>query len=197
MEAGTSTARTDIFDRIGDFVGDRVREGVERFVDHATVLSPGIAIARGITDPDGARDSFRRVGNAAYDAASFLVPGVGLARWLTGTSEGRRVARAGAEAVQEGAKGAVDIATVTSPLVAAGRVIVDPDGTKESFARAGKAVKDYVESPLTGYGLARRAYEAASERPDAVKKVADIALDVASIANPILAIGRGIASLFD
>lgn len=191
MEAGTSTApKTDIFDRIGDFVGNSVRDGARRFVDHATVFSPAVAVARGLSDPEGTKQSFQRVGNDALDAVSWLVPGFGLARWALGTDAGRK-------AVEQGAKGAVDIATVASPGLAIGRGLVDPEGTKESFERVGKAVKDYVESPFTTYGLAKRAYEHAKEHPEQVKKAADVAFDIATLTNPIVAMGRGIASIFD
>jgi hypothetical protein len=192
MDAGaTNTAppRTDIFDRIGDAVGNAARDATTRFVDRATVFSPLVGITRGITDPEGAKQSFHRVGKDALDAVSILNPGVGIARWFLGTDTGRKLAA-------EGAKGAVDAATVGSPVFAAGRAIVDPEGTKDTFERAGTAVKDYVESPLTGYGLAKHAVDYAKDHPDQVRKAAHVGLDIATVTNPIVAWGRGIASVF-
>lgn len=190
MEAGTSTApKPDFFDRIGDAVGSAARDATTRFVDRATVFSPGVAIARGIADPEGTKESFKRVGDDAFDAISFLNPGIGIARWFAGTETGKR-------AVAAGAKGAVEAATLGSPLFAAGRAVVDPQGTKETYAKAGKAVKEYVESPLTGYGLAKRGYEWAKENPDTVKQAARVGFDVATLTNPVIAMGRGIASVF-
>jgi hypothetical protein len=195
MEAGTSTSTPpappsgDIFDRIGDFFGNSIRDGARRVVDYATVSSPAVGLVRAATDPEGTKQSVQRVGDDALNAISFLVPGFGIARAVLSTDAGKRAAA-------EGAKGAVDAATVASPIFAAGRAIVDPDGTKESFERVGHAVKDYVESPLTGYGLAKRAYETAKEHPEEVKKIAKVGLDVATLTNPIVAAGRGIASVF-
>jgi hypothetical protein len=191
MDAGATSAtpRTDVFDRIGDAVGNAARDATTRFVDRATVFSPLLAITRGIADPEGTKQSFQRVGKDALDAVSILSPGVGIARWFLGTDTGKKMA-------VEGAKGAVDAATVTNPVFAAGRAIVDPEGTKHSFERAGKAVKDYVESPLTGYGLAKRAYEFAKGHPEEVKRAAHVGLDVATLTNPLVAMGRGIASVF-
>lgn len=189
MDAGAKAPRGDIFDRIGDAIGSAARDATTRFVDRATVFSPLVAATRGIADPEGTKQSFQRVGKDALDAASILSPGVGIARWLLGTDTGRKMAEAGA-------KGAVDAATVANPGVAVGRAIVDPEGTRQSFERAGKAVKDYVESPLTGYGLAKRAYEFAKGHPDEVRRAAQAGLDVATVTNPLVAWGRGIASAF-
>ena len=192
MDAGATSAvppKTDFFDRIGDAVGNAARDATTRFVDRATVFSPLVGITRGITDPEGTKQSFQRVGKDALDAVSILNPGVGIARWFLGTDTGKKMAA-------EGAKGAVDAATVGSPVFAAGRAIVDPEGTKQSFERAGKAVKDYVESPLTGYGLAKRAYEFAKGHPEEVKQAAKTGYDIATLTNPIVAMGRGIASVF-
>lgn len=192
MEAGASTAaqpRQDIFDRIGDAVGSAARDATTRFVDRLTVASPAVAIARGGTDPDGTKASFARVGKDAFDAISILSPGIGIARLLAGTEAGRK-------AVAEGAKGAVDAATLTNPGVAIGRAVVDPDGTRDTFRRAGDAVKDYVESPFTGYGLAKRGFEWAREHPDTVERAAKVGFDVATLTNPVVAMGRGIASIF-
>ena len=190
MDAGASTPpNRDIFDRIGDVFGNAARDATTRFVDRATVFSPLVAATRGITDPEGTKESFRRVGNDALDAVSILNPGVGIARWFLGTETGKKLAA-------EGAKGAVEAATLGSPVFAAGRALVDPEGTKESFQRAGKVVKDVAESPLTTYGLAKRAYEFAKDHPEETKRAAKIGLDVATLTNPIVAMGRGIASVF-
>lgn len=196
MEAGTVTSAppspppsSDIFDRIGDAVGDSVRDGARRIADYATVTSPLIGAYRAATDPDGTRASFRRVGNDALNALSLLVPGFGITRAVLSTDAGRRAA-------VEGAKGAVDAATVASPIIAAGRAIVDPDGTRESFERVGAAVRDYVESPFTGHGLAKRAFEFAKDHPEEVRKAAEVGFDIATLTNPVLAAGRGIVEGF-
>jgi hypothetical protein len=192
MEAGTVTSAPpsppsggDIFDRIGDAVGNTVRDGARRIADYATVTSPLLFAARGATDPHGTADSVRRVGNDALNALSLLVPGFGVARAVLSTDAGRRAA-------EEGAKGAVDVATVANPVFAAGRFIVDPDGTRESFEKAGKAVKDFAESPFTTYGMAKRAYEFAKDHPKEVEHAAKVGFDIATLTNPVLAAGRGV-----
>lgn len=186
-------ASGDIFDRIGDAIGDAVgngvRDGARRFVDYATVTSPFVGLVRGATDPHGTAESVRRVGNDAVNALSFLIPGFGITRAILSTDAGKRAAA-------EGAKGAVDAATVASPVFAAGRAIVDPEGTKESFEKAGRAAKDFIESPFTTYGLAKRAYEFAKEHPKEVERAGKVALDIATITNPVVAAGRGIVEGF-
>lgn len=194
MEAGTSTAPkpappTDIFDRFGDFIGDRIRDGARRLVDHATVSNPLVAAGRGIADPKGTKESYARVGKEALDAISILNPAVGITRAVLATDAGRTAAA-------EGAKGAVEAATLASPIFAAGRFVGDPEGTTKTFERAGKVVKDVAESPLTSYGIAKRGYEWAKENPDKARKVAEVGLDIATITNPVVAMGRGIASIF-
>lgn len=196
MEAGTVTSAPpspppggDFFDRIGDAFGNTVRDGARRVADYATVSNPFVGAFRAATDPAGTRNSYRRVANDALDAASLLIPGFGITRAILGTDAGRR-------AVEEGAKGAVDVATVANPVFAAGRAVVDPDGTRESFEKAGKAVKDFAESPFTSYGLAKRAYEFAKDNPETVKQAAELGFDIATVTNPVVAMGRGIVEGF-
>ncbi|MCW2923605.1 MAG: hypothetical protein JWM98_1009 [Thermoleophilia bacterium] len=178
-------------------VSGAVSQGVDNFVDTATVLSPAVAVTRAIADPEGAKQTARRVGERALDAASVLVPAVGITRWLTGSDSGRKVAEAGGKAVEAGAKGAVDAATVSNPVFALGRAVVDPEGTKDSFRRAGQAAKDYVESPATPYGAAKHVVDFAKDHPKETKKAAEVAFDIATITNPGVAIVRGISSIFD
>ncbi|MCW2927510.1 MAG: hypothetical protein JWM86_1478 [Thermoleophilia bacterium] len=179
----------DFFDRLGDFVGGQARDSTQRFIDRATVFSPLVGIARGIADPQGTKESYRRVGKDAADAVSVLVPGIGISRAILSTEAGRK-------AVADGAKGAVDIATVTNPLLAAGRAMEDPEGTRQSFERAGGAVKAFIESPFTSYGMAKHTAELVQEHPKEARQVAKTAVDVLTWTNPVMATGRVLGKLF-
>jgi hypothetical protein len=128
MEAGASTSTPvhhDIFDRIGDALGNAARNATHRYVDEATILSPTFALVRHQVDPAGTKDTFQRAHTAAGAAATIVSPSFALARFL-GTDTGKHAVQVGADAAVKAARSYVE-----SPLTGYGLV---------------KHVRDYASS---------------------------------------------------
>jgi hypothetical protein len=157
MEAGASSnistpVHHDIFDRIGDALGNAARSATHRYVDEATILSPAFAATRAVVDPAGTKAAYQHAHDAAVTAATLVSPTYALARFF-GTDTGKHLAQVGADAAVKAAKGYVE-----SPLTGYGlfKHVHDYAASHpDTVARAAKTGFNVATLTNPGIALAR------------------------------------------